>query len=191
MSAYLELYGPTIVKLMPLVSWSKDCSNPLQGELERDIDFLFTGSVTPYREKVLGDLSNRGYRVMVGTTLWPRYMRDHFVARTKVCLQIRQDTGWMYPSIMRYHHLLCSGSVVVAEKASETCLQESFITVAPEADFLDACVSAVEADDFYQRGQEASQKYFVASDAGRREFAQLLNRPYDSQHVLKPFLSHH
>ena len=133
MDAYVALYGPTVVKLMPLVSWSKECSNPLQGKLERDIDFLFTGSVTPYREKVLGDLSNRGYRVMVGTTLWPRYMRDHFVARTKVCLQIRQDTGWMYPSIMRYHHLLCSGSVVVAQKTTESCLQESLIIVSDAA----------------------------------------------------------
>jgi hypothetical protein len=188
MDAYVALYGSTLVKLMPLVSWSKDCSNPLQGKLERDIDFLFTGSVTPYREKVLGELSDRGYRVMVGTTTWPRYMRDHFVARTKVCLQIRQDTGWMYPSIMRYHHLLCSGSLVVAEKATETCLQEDFMTVAPEVDFLEACVAAVKAGNFFDLGQEASRKYFIASDAGRREFAQLLSHPSESQSVLESAL---
>jgi hypothetical protein len=51
MDVYPALDGPTLVKLMPLVSWSKDCSNPLQGQLERDIDFLFTGSVTPIAKR--------------------------------------------------------------------------------------------------------------------------------------------
>jgi hypothetical protein len=42
-------------------------------------------------------------------------------------------------------------------------------------DFLEACVAAVKAGNFFDLGQAACRKYFVASAAGRREFEQLLN----------------
>lgn len=126
MPEYTAAFG-TKVALMPVVSWTSDPQVPLSKE--KDIDFLFTGSITPYRKAVFDELRAQGYTVFTGPATLPSYLRDHYISRAKVCLQVRQDANWKYPSIMRYHYLLCAGSVIVAEKTTEHCNQESFLTV--------------------------------------------------------------
>ena len=175
MPAYLQQFEGSNINLMPLVSWTEACSNSDQGKLEKDIDFLFTGSITPYRESVLKELKLLGYKVMEGPPTWPAYMRDHYVARSKVCLQIRQNPSWKYPSVMRYHHLLNSGAVIVADKGLETCMQETFLITTPPEEFVETCVRTLKNTDFLAQGRKAGADYYKASAQDRLEFARLLN----------------
>lgn len=185
--AYIKRYGAK-VKLMPLVGWDFACINPWQGKLEKDIDFLFTGSLTPYRNSILRELENRGFKVMIGTATWPTHQRDHFIARSKACLQIRQEPNWKYPSVMRYHHLLSSGAVVVAELASESCMQEQYLVGAQSQDFLDTCVRTIKEGNFSERGRKARENYYAGSADGRREFGELLSPFYPEREVSKNVL---
>lgn len=170
---YENAYGSK-VKLMPIAAWAAQNLNSLQGQFKKDIDFLFTGSATPYRSTIFDALRKRGYNVFVGPATLPTYLREHFIARSKVCLQVRQDGEWKYPSIMRYHYLLRSGCTVVAEQTEETCDQEQFIkAVAPE-DFIETCVKMIESGDYVRFGAQAAQEYYNQTAEGRAQFASLL-----------------
>lgn len=171
---YIALLGSLKVKCMPLTSWSPAVKNRAQSVMTKDIDFLFTGSITPYRSYVLETLKARGYNVVVGPASWPGYMRDHFISRSKVCLQIRQDPQWKYPSVMRYHYLLTAGSVVVAEEATERCVQENFLYLAPPKDFIETCELAIVKGDFVAHGRRVCERYFEGTEGERQKFVSLL-----------------
>lgn len=172
---YRALVGASKVALMPMVSWSSNCQNVFQGAFHKDIDFLFTGSITPHRQKVFSKLKERGYKVVVGPPTWPGYLRDHFIARSKVCLQVLQDSDWKYPSIMRYHYLLCSGAVIVSEKATQTCYQEDYLVNVDAQNLIETCERVIAEGDFLARGATASQKYYEAGAPYRTQFRDLLS----------------
>ena len=162
------------VRLMPLVSWTPKRKNTEIGILPQDIDFLFTGSLTPYRAAVLEKLRKRGYKVVVGTTFWPQFVRDHYLARAKVALQILQAPNWPYPSVMRYHYLLTSGVTTVAEKGRESCFQERFLFTASSEEFIGECERVVKLDNLSAAACDAGEDYFRASETGQQEFRNLL-----------------
>jgi len=190
---YFHWFGREKVKLMPMASWNRGVQNLAQNFAEKDVDFLFTGSLTPYREAVFGELKKLGYSVMVGPATWPSYMRDHYIARTKVCLQVRQDPNWRYPSVMRYHYLLCSGSVVVGEQTDEKCIQEDFIYSVPPEKFVDTCVQILKEGDFVSKGAVGCHRYYDACHESRSEFAGLLpsTLKVQNERVLEPSVSSH
>ena len=180
--AYRDRFRDSKIRLMPLASWNIECSNLLQGQICKDIDFLFTGSITPYRDSVLRELKSRGFTVVEGPPTWPAYLRDHYIARSKICLQIRQSPAWKYPSIMRYHHLLSSGALVVADKGVETCMQEAFLVTAAAEDFVETCVRTIQQPDFMKSGLENSRRYFFESADARKSLECLLLPPEHPEH---------
>lgn len=131
--------------------------------------------MTPYRNAVFTELKKLGYRILIGPTSWPGYMRDHYIARTKVCLQVRQDPRWAFPSVMRYHYLLCSGSVVAGEKATESCMQEDHLVMASPEDFVRTCMQLIKNGNFSELGRSACESYFEASASGREYFRTLVS----------------
>lgn len=173
LTEYKKKFGSK-VSLMPLVSWAKPNESLENYNLKKDIDFLFTGSITPYRAEILDQLKSIGYNVVIGPTTWSSYLRDHYIARTKVCLQIRQAPSWPYPSNMRYHYLLHSGAVVVGELTAESCFQDNFIVTVKPGEFINTCVETIAAGNFTERGEKAQLDYYNQSEAGRNVFAELL-----------------
>jgi hypothetical protein len=191
MDEYRRLFGDK-VHLMPIASWKTNVQNALQGRVEKDIDFLFTGSATPYREAVFKYLRDKGYTVFVGPATLPTYLREHFIARSKICLQVRQNGSWKYPSIMRYHYLLCSGATVIAEQTDETCPQEEYIITAKPKDFVQKCIDVIESGKHEGFGAQACLNYYQGSASGREDFAHLLpKRTVKNERILEPSVSHH
>jgi hypothetical protein len=172
---YIQRYGSQKVHQMPLVSWSPEVTNEARLTAEKDIDFLFTGSLTPYRERLLDLLKSEGYRVVVGPPILPGFLRDHYIARSKICLQIRQDPTWKYPSVMRYHYLLSSGALVVAERGVETCFHEDFLVTAEPSRFLEVCRTTLAQGGFSEKGLALCRDYYYASEEGRSTFLKLIN----------------
>lgn len=172
MDAYQTKFGNK-ARLMPIGAWEA-IANSEQGRIEKDIDFLFTGTITPHRKSIIDTLCQKGFKVVIGFPNWPAFIREHFTARSKICLHIRQHPTWKFPSIMRYHYLLCSGAVVVAEKAEESCEQEQFFTCVSPEDFVSACEVELAKGDFLRRGREAFEAYRQGSMDSQKRFLNLL-----------------
>ena len=191
--AYRSFFVDQEIGLLPIASWAPAPTNALQGCLEKDVDFLFTGSVTPYRETILKELTARGYKVVLGTAIWPTLMRENFIARAKICLHIKQDPNWKYPSIMRYHYLLCAGALVVAEESLEHCMQEDFLTLSSPQNFVSTCERLIKESNFLEKGDSASRRYYDASASAREETCKMLSKYFKNGakiNVLEPSHSH-
>ncbi|GAA5181688.1 hypothetical protein GCM10025771_29180 [Niveibacterium umoris] len=130
----------------------------------RDIDFLFTGTLTPYRREILDTLGRLGYEVKAAPMLTAHFHREDLVARTRVALNLRQHAGWMHPSNNRIHYHLNNGSLLLSEQCAVACDLDPF--VARSDQIVEAAVATLESGSFGTRGEAARQSFATARPMG-------------------------
>src|SRR5690606_18293824 len=123
--SYEEAFPSAQVRYFPIVTY-KTHPRLHHNDNRKDIDVFFSGSITPERQQSLHRLEKKGLKVVYG--MWSEVLRDHYLNRSKVCLQLKQNPNWPFPSVMRIHHLLASGNLVLSERCEVPCLQEEFTT---------------------------------------------------------------
>lgn len=155
---YQEAFPSTPVRYAPIVTFQKQPLLQHRDE-EKDIDFLFTGTMTEHRTALTDLLKARGYKVVVGSSSLSSFLRFHYLKRAKISLDMRQGSSWSAPSPMRLHKLLLSGSVVLAEKARESCLEEEFVNTFGAKDFLQKCEDELRQGAFSERGKQSFGRY--------------------------------
>lgn len=134
--AYRRRFGAERVVELPLFTNLKSPRINFHNQ-ESDIDVLFSGTLTRYREKFLNRLRTSGLRVEALSVKSPQYIREDFVKRAKINLHLRQDENWQYPSPMRIHSLLEMGAYVLAEKSGVTCEFESLVPHLKQEDLFE------------------------------------------------------
>ncbi len=89
------------------------CMTKFESVPEKDIDVLFYGSANARRMKILCELSDAGVNVQ---RIFGAYGadRDHFIARSKVILNIHYQDGGAF-EIFRCAHLFANSKCVVSE----------------------------------------------------------------------------
>ena len=113
---------------------------------ERDIDFLFYGSLTPYRKRMLERLSERGHHVVAVFDPRATYRND-LIARTKVNLAPIQGPGMEHFAYGRVCYLLNNQSLVVVEKGpDQEWLQDCFVSASSEH-WVDICEQTLTRSD--------------------------------------------
>ncbi len=129
-------------------------------ETEKDIDFLFTGSMTPYRRRILEALSHRGHRVLTVGPMTPSPMRADLVGRARVCLNLKQSPEWEHPSVNRFHYHLVRRSLLVTQPTRYDCDLSPYVsTAAGDGELLDSLCEIHRAGDFNERGNAAAENY--------------------------------
>ena len=113
---------------------------------DKDIDFLFVGSMTPHRREMLKALVERGYQVTTEFDAKAIYRND-LIARTKVNLAPRQSDQMNHLPWSRITYLLNNRSLVVGEN----CLDQEWLEHCfPHADtdkWGDLCIKMLERPD--------------------------------------------
>lgn len=164
LDAYSAAWGEKVA-LLPLAPTSPTCHASCRGRFVKDIDFFFSGSVTRHRRVILDALRAAGKRVVIANSMLSSVIRENVVARSKVCLHIRQNTSWRYPSAMRLHYFLVRGATVVAEQAHLQCVQEDFVVSASTEAFVEAALAAVA--DAPRSPAEIAAAYYEATESNR------------------------
>jgi len=123
-------------------------------DTDKDIDFLFTGSQTDYRKGIITDLRNRGYNVVLGTTITASFHRENLLQRTKVSLNLKQYPDWPYASPSRFHYHIINKSLLLTENCTYGCDIQPYVITAPEDNFLEFCVDTLEAQNYNKKAQE-------------------------------------
>jgi hypothetical protein len=126
---------------------------------EKDIDFLFTGSVTPYRSRILEALSRRGFRVVTIGPTTPGFIRNEFIARSRICLNLRQSEGWEYPSVNRFHYHLMHHSLLVTERTRFACEVSDYVLGCDPEEILSFCEKVHAEGHYNERAAELYEKY--------------------------------
>jgi hypothetical protein len=126
---------------------------------EKDIDFLFTGSLTPYRSGILKALTRRGFHtVAIGATT-PGFIRNDFIARSKICLNLKQSEGWEYPSTIRFHYHLMNRSLLVTERTRFASEISDYVLSCDPAELLGFCEKLHAEGRYNERAAELHEKY--------------------------------
>jgi hypothetical protein len=141
---------------------------------EKDIDFLFTGTRTPYRDAVLEALRQRGYQIAWLDASTPGFIRRDFVARARICLNLKQFAGWEYPSVARFHYHLVNRSLLLTEQTRFRCELTDLVPSAESPRFVDFC-QEVHARGGYNAWATALQEKYRAGTSMLQNLSHLLD----------------
>lgn len=138
-SSYFQLGKP--VHLVPL------CHPPAPSRpttslrhREKDIDILFTGTLTPYRIKVLDELRSRNFKVVALEAHMPAYLRNDYIDRCRLSLGLKLSEETKILSTMRAYHHLVHRIPHVFERTSIRSPLDPFINVIDSGEpFIEAC----------------------------------------------------
>ncbi len=107
---------------------------------ERDIDIFFSGTLTAYRQEVLGLLAQRGLKVVAQSVSFAEYVRRHYLRRAKLAIGLRLGPDTRFMSKQRAHYCLMNRIPHVFEATSDqTDLHPYMLFSAPGQAFLDRC----------------------------------------------------
>jgi hypothetical protein len=107
---------------------------------KRDIDFLFTGTETPYRRKLLDALERHGHVTLCLDVATPAYLRRHFFERSKISLGMKLSESAQFMSKQRAHYHLNNRIPHIFEHTPDDSDLHEFVNFAePGADFVETC----------------------------------------------------
>lgn len=138
-ASYFQLGKP--VHLVPL------CHPPAPSratasvrQRDKDIDILFTGTLTPYRIKVLDELRSRNFKVVALEAHIPAYLRHDYINRCKLSLGLKLSEDTKILSTTRAYYHLVHRIPHVFERTSIRSPLDPFINVIDSGEpFITAC----------------------------------------------------
>jgi hypothetical protein len=125
---------------------------------DRDIDFLFYGSITPHRRQMLERVQQRGYQV-VATFDARAVFRNDLIARTKVNLAPIQGDGMEHFAAGRVCYLLNNRSLVVVERCEDQGWLEHCFVPATAEQWADVCEQTLLRQDREEIREEFAERY--------------------------------
>jgi hypothetical protein len=114
---------------------------------DKDIDILFTGTVTPYRRTVLDTLRSRNLKVVALDAHTPAYLRTNYVNRSKLSIGLKLSEQTKILSTARaYYHLIHRIPHVFERTAIQSPLNP-FIYLSDSGEpFIEACAQLISGE---------------------------------------------
>jgi hypothetical protein len=130
----------------------------VRAKRERDIDFLFYGSITPYRREMLEQLSARGHQVVAVFDPRAPYRND-LIGRARVNLAPIQGPGMEHFAYGRVCYLLNNDSLIVVERCEDQQWLESCFISTSKDNWIDVCEQTLWRDDQDAVRDEFCERY--------------------------------
>lgn len=119
-------------------------------EAERDIDIFFSGTLTDYRQEVLGLLAQKGFKVIAQTAGFAEYVRRHFLRRSKLTIGLRLGPDTLFMSKQRAHYCLMNRIPHLFEQTPDQTDLHQYIQFArPGAEFVERCSELLSKPDSF------------------------------------------
>jgi len=123
----------------------------------RDIDFLYYGSLTPHRHKLINELKALGGKV-VCVFDDPAIFRNDLIARTKINLAPNQAAGINHIT-SKVFYLLNNRAIVVVERCSNQDWIEHCFPFADTEKWAALCMEILHRSDLDQLAEENYERY--------------------------------
>ncbi|MCB1775983.1 MAG: glycosyltransferase [Candidatus Competibacteraceae bacterium] len=136
----------------------------MRPDADRDIDFLFTGSLTPYRRRILSALEKQGYRVHAAPAMTAHFHREQLLARTRIALNLRQHAQWLHPSNSRFHYHLNNASLLLTERCHYSCDLDAYVE--HSSDIVNEAIMSLSCGHFSERAESALARFAKARPMG-------------------------
>jgi hypothetical protein len=145
-------------------------------EAHKDIDAIFTGTLTRHRSNLIHELKQRGINA-IATKPLNFVQREDLIARAKIALNLKQTSTWLYPSNSRYHYHLSNDSLMVSEDCPVACDLSPYILTAPGDQFTDLCCEAIAAGNWLPQAR-MRKELFMSEQPMTRLMHDLLDKTY-------------
>jgi len=169
---YKELLPTLPVLYMPHVYSERFATVKHRPDDQKDIDVLFTGTLTEYRREVLSALVDKGVKVATSVLFTAPFHREDLVSRSKLILNIKQHYDWKHESVGRLYYHLCNDSLLLTEKCSFPTDLHKYVCEIKEG-WLDSVMYQLDAGDFTNRAIELRKAFSQERPIGQ-VFSQLL-----------------
>ncbi|AON55444.1 hypothetical protein EJD96_15805 [Herbaspirillum seropedicae] len=117
---------------------------------DKNIDAVFSGSITPTRAELIERLRTRNYKVVALPSKTPEYIRDSYYARSKLVLGPKLGPETTLLSKWRAYYVLVNRHTHIFEQVSEqTDLDEYVYFANPRRTFVDECIDLIEHPDSF------------------------------------------
>lgn len=113
LAAYRGALGQAKVLAFPIGYIETLADLPAVPDRDKVWDVCFTGSMTDYRESLLGALKASGLKVIHG--LFPHYLRQSVMARSRLQVTLMQSETISIPSQMRMAYCMANDNVIVSD----------------------------------------------------------------------------
>jgi len=134
----------------------------------KDIDFLFCGSITPHRKKLLDALTKYGSNVVTMFDDAAIYRND-LIARARINLAPNQGPEMNHLGYSRVSYLLNNRALVVVERCYDQAMYEHCFPWAETEQWVDLCMETLRRPDldliteeYYERFKKIRMVDFIA-----------------------------
>lgn len=135
------------------------CTSDTLPKSEKRIDFLFSGTLSDHRVRILDALENMGYAVIRFAPNTPAYLRLEMYRMARIALGLRMSGSWRFPSVSRIHYCLSHLVPHVMEEHPEQSDLDAYVRTAPPEGLLD-CLRFVHAHaDLESEALAAREKF--------------------------------
>jgi hypothetical protein len=124
----------------------------------KDIDLLFTGSATDYRQAILAKLS-KSFRVITSSPSTPLSARLDLISRTKANLHINLVANAHYTSVNRHHFVINNKGTMLSERALFPGELDDFIVGLDSDTLIDEVADFMTSGRWKTAGEEAYERY--------------------------------
>ncbi|MCG6537589.1 MAG: hypothetical protein L7F78_23470, partial [Syntrophales bacterium LBB04] len=124
----------------------------------KDIDFLFLGSITPHRKKLIEELGARGNKIVTIFDDAAMYRND-LIARTRVNLAPNQGPGMNHFGGSRVLYLINNRSMVVVERCHDQGMYEHCFPSAETEQWVDLCMETLHRPDLAEITEEYYERF--------------------------------
>jgi len=124
----------------------------------KDIEFLYCGSITAHRQKLLNQLITRGGKVVTMFDDAAMYRND-LIARARVNLAPNQGPGMNHFVAGRVLYLLNNRAISVVERSYDQTLFEHCFPWAETARWVDLCMETLNRPDLEQITEEYYERF--------------------------------
>lgn len=126
----------------------------------KDIDAIFTGTLTRHRHALIHGLEKRGIKA-VATKPLNFLQREDLIARSKIGLNIKQTESWLYPSNSRYHYHLQNDSLMVSEHCPVQCDLSPYIVEAETGGFIERCCDVLSEGNWAHEASVRRERFMT------------------------------
>jgi len=171
---YKAAFTDTHVDYLPHGYTEKFATVHHRADDEKDIDVLFTGTITRYRQDILNELKHAGLNVASSILFTAPFHRDDLISRSKLVLNIKQHPSWQHESVTRLYYHITNDSLLVTDECQYPTDLHDYV-IQREASWLQSIKKQIALGNFSARAK-AIRLQFANERPIDQLFSKLLNQ---------------
>lgn len=163
-SCYRDAFPGVDVQYIPHVYSERFSKVKHRVNSEKDIDVLFTGTLTRYRKEIIESLKSEGLKVHSSSLFTAPFHREDLISRSKIVLNIKQHEDWEHESVGRLHYHISNNSLLITDRCRYPTDMHEY-THQVNGSWVETVKAQLVLGDYNERARAIKQQFSVKRPA--------------------------